>query len=151
MYIARNQIRCTSLQLYINHKTIFNVLIMIFLLYHKFFHLTDGYSCCCAHAFIPWVEEVFITFIHINITTKGFLFLFWRAQSLLFALNIVCNQSFFIFICIIIACSRSVDALQFLILPFFTCQICFADAQLKSFGTYQNTPLAFNYLRNLFY
>ena len=57
-------------RLFSNNKTIYNVFIVIFLLFHTLLHTTDGYICCCACAFIRLMLEVFTSLIHTNITIK---------------------------------------------------------------------------------
>ena len=115
------RICCTSFWLSSKHKTILNIFIAIFAFYNKLFHLTDGYICCCARAFIRWMAELFTVFIDTNITILWIFFIFRCARSLLFALGIIRTWSFFVFIR---AHSCYVDALQFLIfIAMLTCPI----------------------------
>ena len=106
------------LRLFSNHKTIFNVFIVIFVLWKKLLHMTYVYSCYVARAFIRWTTEVFTVFIDTNITIMCLLFIFRRTWIILFALSIISTQSLFIFNC---AHSCFFVVLQFLRL------YCFVD------------------------
>ena len=84
-------------RLFSNNKTIYNVFIVIFLLFHNIFHFTNVYSCLCACTFICWMESLFTTFIHMNITITWFFFLFVCSQSLFLELISIDNRSFLCF------------------------------------------------------
>ena len=81
-----------------NHKTVFNVFIVIFSLFHRIFHMIDVYTSCCARVLICWVSEVFTAFTYTNITIQCLFFIFIHAQSIFFVLSIIRTWSLLIFI-----------------------------------------------------
>ena len=67
-------IRSEPFQLFISQNTIFNVFIVNSLLFYNLFHITNVYSCFCAHGYIRWISSLFTAFIHTKITTTWFSF-----------------------------------------------------------------------------
>ena len=118
------------------------------------FHLIDVCFLWCAHSFKGWSKEWFTSLVYMNITIPCLFFLFRCAWSLLFALNIICNWSLFIFIR---ARSCFVVAFQFLRLHCFVdvsnrlidSSNFFVDAQFYKVGS--NAPLNCNYISSMFY
>ena len=104
------RIREDSFQFFSNHKTIFDVFIVRFVIFHKHFHFIYGYKLCCSYILLCLIAEVLTTFIHPNIIITYFLFHFRHAQNNFLAFIAIHVRSLFMFV----ARTHYVDAFKFL-------------------------------------
>ena len=106
------RIQSKPFRFFISRKTIFNVIRVKYLLFHKLFYLTGGHSCWCERTFIHWMAELFTLFIHTKITITCCLFLFRRDQSISPAFITIHTCSFFMFFNFIVARTYCIGAFQ---------------------------------------